>query len=70
MAYVYAHTSRGSRQANPILHASPNPPVPYSRTGATYRAVCGAQVRNVTRAEWDPGSVGRHCRACVGKAPR
>lgn len=71
MTYVNAYSARRRTvgSPDPLLHASPSPPVPYSRTGATYRAVCGAQVRNVTRVAWDPGGVGRRCRACVKEVP-
>lgn len=63
--FVNAYTSRGGHtNADPLLHASPTPPNPYSRTGATYIAVCGTQVRNITTVAWDPAGVGRRCRRC------
>lgn len=66
--FVNAYTARAS--AEPLLHASHHPPVPYSRTGHTYRALCGRQVRNVTTVAWDPRGAGRLCRECVNETLR
>lgn len=68
---VNAYTSRGGSQAaGPLLHASPYPPVPYTATGSTYRALCGSQVRNVTRVAWHAHGPGRHCPACTAAAEK
>lgn len=65
---VNAYSSRGGRTGGPLLHASPYPPVPYTPSGATYRALCGAQVKNVTRVEWASQGPGRHCATCIDAA--
>lgn len=62
---VTAWSARGGQRADPVLHASHHPPVPYSRTGDTYRAVCGRQVRNITTTTWNPRGPGRRCPDCV-----
>lgn len=60
---------RGVHPDGPLLHASPVPPVPASKTGATYRAACGAQVRNVTTQPWSAQGP-RRCRPCVSAAAK
>ena len=70
---VNAYNSRGGpTRGGPVLHASPYPPDPYSPSGSSYRALCGAQVKNVTRVAWSTAGLAwttagpcRRCPACI-----
>lgn len=70
--FVNAWTARGTstRRAEPLIHASHHPPVPYSDAGDSYRAACGRRVRNVTVVAFDPRGPGRLCSECVNEAIR
>lgn len=60
MTYVVAITARPES----MLHAISLPPRRYSRTGKTYVAACGAQVRTVYDGTPFDIHAGRACREC------